>query len=169
MGLLKPREERKPVFVRARLRTDRGWSDVTIGNVSSRGLMLQCTSPLRRNDFIEVRYQHVCVIGRIVWVGGTRCGVRTQDKVDVAGLLSRGSAKRRKPGEDRRAVVRKVERPHRARAPADTAESSRRMARLFDWAVVAIGGGAAAAFVAGIVYSALSAPLARIGVALAGG
>lgn len=167
MGLLKPREERKTVFVHARVRNDVGWSDVTIGNVSSRGLMLQSTAPLRRNDFVEVRYRQVCIVGRIVWVGGTRCGVRTQDQIDVAGLLSRAPTRRRKSGEERRAIARKLEAPRRK--AADTAESSRRTARLFDWAIIAIGGGATAAFVAQLMFSALDAPLTRIGVALGGG
>lgn len=165
---LKQREERKTVFVRARLRTDRGWSDVTIGNVSSRGLLLQGVAPLRRNDFIEVRYGHICIVGRIVWTGGSRCGVRTQEKVDVAGLLAPPATRRRKRGEDRRAVARKVEAPRRRPAAADKAEASRRTARLFDWAIIAIGGGAAAAFVAQFAYSTLDTPLASVGAALAG-
>lgn len=165
---LKQREERKAVFVRARLRTDEGWSDVTIGNISSRGLMLQAPVPLRRNAFIEVRYRHVCIVGRIVWVGGARCGVRTQDKVDVAGLLSRAPAKSG-PGEERRASARRAEAPRRARPAAETADASRRAARLLDWAVVAIGGGAIAVLVGQLAYSALGTPFARVGAALAGG
>lgn len=165
MGSPKPREERKTVFVRARLRTDQGWSDVTIGNVSSRGLMLQSTAALRRNEFIEVRYHHVTIVGRIVWSGGTRCGVRTQDCIDLAALLARAPAKPRKADQERRSAPRSV--PVRPAAVA-IAEKSRRRARVFDWAVVAIGGSAAAMFAARLAYSALDLPLAQIGGGLAG-
>jgi len=161
----KPREQRKTLFVRARLRTEQGWSDVTIANASSRGLMLQSPVPLRCNEFIEVRYRHVCIVGRIVWAGGSRCGVRTQDSVDVAAFVSRTPAKARKHGLERRTVMRATA-PRAATAQA--LEGSRRFARVFDWAVVAIGGSAAAAFVAQVAYSALDAPLARVGAALVG-
>ena len=169
MALLKPREERKTIFVRARLRSDQGWSDVTIANVSSRGLMLQSAAGLRRNDFVEVRYRHVCIVGRIVWAGGARCGVRTQDRIDIAELLSQAPVKRRRQGEERRVSVRTIEGSRQPRAAADTAEASSRTARLFDWAIVGIGGGAAAAMVAQFAYSALDAPLGRVSLALAGG
>jgi hypothetical protein len=161
----KPREERKTILVSARLRTERGWSDVTIANVSSRGLMLQSVAPLRRNEFIEVRYRQTCIVGRIVWAGGARCGVRTQDDVDIAALLSHAPLKKRKPGMERRAAVRfAASRP----AAERTAEASRRLARAFDWAVVAICGSTAAAFAAQIAYATLKAPLLQVGVALAG-
>ena len=66
MGSVKPREERRNIFLRARLRSEHGWADVTIGNVSSRGVMLHCTAPLQRNSFIEVRHRSVCIVGRVV-------------------------------------------------------------------------------------------------------
>jgi hypothetical protein len=161
----KPREERKTILVGARLRTERGWSDVTIANASSRGLMLQSVAPLERNEFIEIRYRQTCIVGRIVWTGGARCGVRTQDAVDVAALLSHAPSKKRKPGTERRAAARlAASRP----AAERTAEESRRLARAFDWAVVALCGSAAASFAARIAYAALEAPLLQVGVALAG-
>jgi hypothetical protein len=35
------REERRTIFLKARLRTDAGWSEVSIGIISSRGLMFR--------------------------------------------------------------------------------------------------------------------------------
>ena len=109
MGPVKPREERRTTFLRARIRTEHGWSDVTIGNVSSRGLMLQAGASLQRNCFIEIRHGNACIVGRIVWARGVKCGVRTQDAVDIAALLSRAPAERATPGEERRAAPRQPE------------------------------------------------------------
>jgi hypothetical protein len=167
MGPVKPREERRTTFLRARIRTEHGWSDVTIANVSSRGLMLQSVRPLQRNCFVEVRHGTACIVGRIVWARGAKCGLRTQDAIDVAGLLSRAPAKRARAGEDRRAAPR---RPHAARRPAaaEIAETSRRFARVFDWSVMVLAAGAAGAFMAQAAWAALDTPLARVESALSG-
>lgn len=167
MGSLKHREERRKTFVHARLRTDQGWSDVTIGNVSSRGLMLQGAAQLRRNEFIELHTQRVSVVGRVVWVCGARCGVRTQDAVDVPALLARGPQKRPRPGEERRRAARDS-RPVRRPSAAETAEASRRFARAFDWTVVVVAAGTAGALMAQAVWGVLDTPLAQAGAALAG-
>ena len=163
---LKPREDRRPVSVPARLRSETGWSDVTIGNVSSRGMMLRCVAPPPQRAYIEVRHQGVCVVGQIVWINGTRCGVRTQDLVDVAGLLSQGGRRALPPANDRRAPSRPID-PPRQRTPAERAEASRRFARLFDFAVVAAAVGGAAVLAASLVYDAFTGPLGRVTEALA--
>jgi hypothetical protein len=168
MGSLKPREERRKTVLRARLRTDRGWSDVTIGNVSSRGLMLQCTAPLPRNSFIEVRHRHLCIVGRIVWTHGAKCGVRTQDAIDMAGLLSHAPQKRRAPGEERRATRRDRQLRARPQDPAEIAAGSRRFARAFDWTIMVLAAGAAGAFMAQSAYAALAEPMTRVTTVLAG-
>lgn len=165
MGQVKPREERRTTFLRARVRTEHGWSDVTIANVSSRGLMLQGTATLRRNVFVEVRHGSACIVGQIVWARGARCGLRTQDSIDVAGLLSHAPAKRARPGEERRAAPRHA--PAGRRRPAsEVAESSRRFARLFDWSIMVLAAGTAGAFMAHAAWSALDVPLARAETAL---
>ena len=167
MGQVKPREERRTTFLRARIRTEHGWSDVTIGNVSSRGLMLQATTTLQRNCFIEVRHGNACIVGRIVWARGVKCGVRTQDAVDVAALLSHAPAKRAKPGQERRSAPRQPEARKRP-AAAEIAESSRRFARVFDWSIMVIAAGAAGALMAETAWAVLDAPLARAATALSG-
>jgi len=166
MRPLKPREDRRPVSVPARLRSEAGWSDVTIGNVSSRGMMLRCVAPPPQRAYIEVRHQGVCIVGQIVWISGARCGVRTQDLVDVAGLLSQGGRRARQPANDRRAATRPIEAP-RQRSPEERAEASRRFARLFDFAMVAAAVTGAAALAAGLMFDAFSAPLVRASEALA--
>jgi hypothetical protein len=148
------------------MRSDQGWSDVTIANVSSRGLLLQSTHPLQRNSFIEVRHRSVCIVGRVVWTHGSKCGVRTQDAIDIAGLLSHAPQKRRRAGEDRRTQPRRPE-PRRHAAATETAEASKRFARLFDWTIGAHAACAAGAYVAQSAWPALDAPLAQATAALA--
>ena len=166
MGSVRPREERRNIFLRARLRSEHGWADVTIGNVSSRGLMLHCTAPLQRNSFIEVRHRSVCIVGRVVWASGAKCGVRTQDSVAVGELLPDGPPKRGKPGEERRAAARAPE--VRRRPAAETAEASRRFARAFDWTIIVLAAGAAGAFMTKTAWSVLDSPLAQVQATLAG-
>ena len=159
-GALKPREDRRPVSVRARLRTEAGWSDVTIGNVSSRGLLLRCVSPPPQRAYIEVRHQGVCIVGRIVWTSGGHCGVRAQDRIDVAGLLSPASRPSKPVANDRRAASRPTDRPGRP-PPAERAEASRRFSRLFDFAAVALAVTCAAGIAANVAFDAFSAPIVR--------
>jgi hypothetical protein len=167
MGPVKPREVRRTTFLRARIRTAHGWSDVTIGNVSSRGLMLQAGASLQRNCFIEIRHGNACIVGRIVWARGVKCGVRTQDAVDIAALLSRARAARATPGEERRAARRQPD-ARRRPAAADIAESSRRFARVFDWSIMVMAAVAAGAFMAQTAWAVLDAPLARAETAFSG-
>jgi hypothetical protein len=166
MGLLKPREERRKTFLRARMRSERGWADVTIANVSSRGLMLQCVAPVERNSFIEVRYCNVCIVGRVVWVGGWRCGVRTQDALDMAALLSQSPAQKRKPGVERRATARAQVAAPRG-GIGEISDRSRRFARAFDWTIMVLAAGAAGAFMAQSAWVVLDASLQRARTALA--
>jgi hypothetical protein len=166
MTSLKHREDRQRTFLRARMRSDSGWSDVTIGNVSSRGLMLQCTTPLRRNCFIEVQHREVCIVGRVVWSSDTRCGVRTQDAVDLSELLAQAPPRLRRAGEERRKRSRRLEslRVH----PGEVAEASKRFARAFDWTVMILAAGVAGVVMAHTAWTVLEEPVAQVGTALAG-
>jgi len=163
MSSLRPREERRKTFLRARLRSDAGWSDVTIGNVSSRGMLLHSASGLRRNAFIELRHRDACVVGRIVWSHGTTCGVRTQDAIDVPALLAQKPAKAARPGQERRASPRRAA----PRSPAETAAASRRFGRAFEWTIMVTAGVTGSGFVAQSAWAALHAPVAQITTALA--
>jgi hypothetical protein len=160
MGTKKPREERRTISLNARLRSDDGWRDVTIGNVSSRGLMLRGSTLPQRGTFIEVRHQDLCIVGRVVWSQGLRAGVRTQEFVDVPMLIGSPTARIRKAGLEKRRVNRT-----QTRAPppqsADRAEASRRFARIFEWSAIAAGGVLLAIGAAGAAFSALEAPMGK--------
>lgn len=158
-----------PVAIRARVRTDRGWGDVLIGNASSRGLMLQTPTPPARQSYIEVRHQTVVIVGRVVWTQGSQCGVRTQDRVDIPALLAPFPAAPRKPGEDRR----RAKRPSapslkRKPTPGEMLARSRRLARRFEFGAIGLlvaGGGYLLATSVGEV---LSRPIATTLAALTG-
>lgn len=166
MRTLKPREDRRPVTVPARLRSEAGWTDVTIGNVSSRGLMLRCVAPPPRRAYIEVRHQGICIVGQVVWISGARCGVRTQDRVDVESLLKQGRPQARRGSNDRRTASRRIEMPDQ-RTPSERAAASRLIARTFEFAVVTAVAGTAAALAAMLMFDAVSEPLSKTTEALA--
>lgn len=166
MGSHRAREERRTIFLKVRVRTDQGWRDVTIGNVSLHGLMLRGPSPPTKGEFIEVRHRSVCVIGRVVWSNGSCCGVRTQDIVDIDALLSQSPAQPRKPQIERRQAPRSRNQPPPAHLLASQIESSKRFARIFDWSLVAAGGALAAATLASAASSAMDQPMDQVRTAL---
>ncbi|MGX7895806.1 PilZ domain-containing protein [Tsuneonella sp. HG222] len=146
MGRDKLREQRVPLCVRARMRFDGSWHDVTIGNASSRGMLLEAPLALERQTFIEVRHCDQVIVGRVVWNRGKRCGIRTQDDVDIALLAGSPSGTRRPPGIERRRSARPpvVARPRSQ--VHDAFEQSRLLARSFDFASIllfAVAGAAA--------------------------
>lgn len=166
MGTKRPREERRTISLNARLRFDDGWRDVTIGNVSSRGLMLRGSALPQRGTFIEVRHHNLCIVGRVVWSQGLRAGVRTQDLVDVPTLIGSPTARIRKADLERRRVSKTL----KGRAPAlssvDRAEASRRFGRIFEWSAIAAGGALLAIGAADAAFSALEAPMGKVREAL---
>lgn len=156
MGLPKTREERRNLVLPARLRDDAGWRDVTICNVSSRGLMAKCAAPPPKGAFVEVRHRSTCIVGQVRWAQGMRFGLRTQDRIDVIGLIA-GKAAAAPGGNDRRAV----ERPPQ-RTPEMAAERSRVVARAINWSIAAVTIAAAVGLVASMASTALRKPLERV-------
>jgi len=85
---MKAREQRKRVTTPARMRTDSGWSDVTIRDISSRGMGLRSPRAPRRGDYIELcRHQHK-LIGRVMWSDGECFGVLLSDTVAVDDVIT---------------------------------------------------------------------------------
>lgn len=138
MPTLKPREERIPLALAARMVAGEGWSDVTVSNVSSRGMMLRCKSPPARNTYVEVRHRHCSFVGKVVWSKDGSCGIRTQDRIVISELLSCPSNQAQRGGVKRpsQRQGREYGRSHmRVLSPE---ESSKLFARAFDWSSVAL-------------------------------
>lgn len=139
------RELRHQVRLDARVRSEEGWSDAVIANVSSRGLMLQAVTPPPRRSYIEIRRGGICIVGRVMWSRDGRCGVLTQTAIDVADLRPAVASGGRRNGEERRSASRGL--PDKRRPTTEEqAEASRRWGMRFEFAVIltiVAGGGLA--------------------------
>lgn len=162
----RPREPRTNVIIAVRLRTDEGWFDATVRNVSARGMRLHSLQPLRRNQFVEIARGKTRVAGRIVWSDGAGCGLHTQDRLDLAGLLAGPGASQSGNAGERRAAARAAVLPAPLRPLEQRAETARLAGHAFERLMVLIVGAAISAFAAGAAYDALAAPLHQVEAAL---
>ena len=145
----------------ARMRLDGGWVDVSIRNLSSRGMMIHSVHAVERGTYVEVRRGVHAMVGRAVWRKGRTFGLQTQDPVDVDALIERPEAA---------AVVREdgePERRHRARDVPDP-DRSARQGRRAQFVVLGIGVGVAALLIGAMVFDLLSQPFAAARAAMAG-
>jgi hypothetical protein len=106
------------------------------------------------------------IVGRIVWMHGSQCGLRTQDAIDVRDILSPAPRKQARRGKERRAAPRPRQAPRRP-AAGEVAASSQRFARAFDWRIMALAVAAAGALMVHTAWTVLDAPMARAEAALA--
>lgn len=84
----KPRELRRRVIAAARLRRDRGWSDATILNMSSRGLQIQTNWPLDEGSWVELRRGEHVIRAQVVWYKGVRAGLRSDELLPVDAIAA---------------------------------------------------------------------------------
>lgn len=157
MGWQKKRDQRRTISLTVQLRHEDGWFDVTIADVSSRGLMIKSARPPNRGTFIEVCHRSVRVVGQVVWSTGNRFGVRTQDPIDLE-ALSQGAIAPMKRGGERGTVPRSATVAQRT-TDIELTQASKRFAVVFNWVVVAAAGALAAALVADVALTTLKAPL----------
>ncbi|VVT25106.1 conserved hypothetical protein [Sphingomonas sp. EC-HK361] len=167
---MKEREPRRRVLVKARMRLGNDWSDVSIQNVSSRGLMARAGGAApQQGAYIEIRKATIVIVARAVWVKGQMFGVRTQDSLDIEGLLQ-SAADQNKQVANRGAG--KVERRDPQRLASDIAartERSRALARSMQFIVFVGVIGVAGWLLVDALSGALASPLAVVRSALAGG
>jgi hypothetical protein len=166
---VREREPRQRVFVRARMRRGNDWSDVSIQNVSSRGLMARADTPPRPGAYIEIRKAAVVIVARAVWVKGHTFGVRTQDRLDIDGLLQSAAAQL-KQAAGRSVATQERRDPKRIESDlAARAERSRAMSGWLQFVVFTGALGFAAWFLTGALSDAFAAPLDLVRKALKGG
>lgn len=132
-AIVKQREPRRQVLVKARMRVGSDWRDVSIRNVSSRGMMLASDEPPPPGAYIEIRKTFMTIVARAVWARDGFFGIRTQDDVDFDELMenAKGPPAGWKPGMDRRTADRAAQ--HR---PAEKAGRGRQFARAFQFAAI---------------------------------
>lgn len=163
----RPREIRKSVRIGVRVRTDDGWIDATVRNVSQRGMMLDSLQPLRRSQFVEVARGRHRLVGRVVWSEATTCGLQARDCVDIHGLLAQPGSGSSGSTDDRRTHARSSA-PVRGAKVAERAEASRLLGRGFEKAFMALALASVSILAVSSALEAGSAPIAKIDLALAG-
>jgi len=157
---LKPREPRRKVLTKARIRIGASWADVCILNISSRGLMVRADAPPPRGTYLELRRGARVIIGRVMWAQQDRFGLSTQDELDVESIIAvpdgdgveDASPSAIAEAFDRRATVR----------PATAFERSRQWSRAFDFACMTIFAVAGCVVAFGAVTQLLAEPMAAV-------
>jgi hypothetical protein len=85
----RPRELRRRVMLRARMRSMSGWSDACILNVSSRGLMINAPWACAAKDStIELWHGEHVIVATVVWRKGARAGLQAEGSVPVDDILA---------------------------------------------------------------------------------
>jgi hypothetical protein len=143
------------------MRSDSGWSDACILNISSRGLLVRSGRPAVRGSVIELRHRDYAIVGRVVWSDGAHAGLQAEERVPVEQILSFSQA----PSLQLTAVNgRPVERRKRPRSHED----NRVRGRLFEFSAVAILAALVAGFAFDLVHDALSRPFQQVQAVLGG-
>lgn len=126
--LVKPREPRRKVMIKARMRAGASWSDAFILNMSSKGLLVRSHRSPSRGSYLEIRRGSYVIVAHVVWANSDRFGVRTQDPVPADGLIRDpdGASAVARPAashfQERRAAPRPQVRHERSRQTARVAE-----------------------------------------------
>lgn len=167
MSFLRARERRVQVSIKARVRSEIGWGDSQICNVSSRGMMVRHIPPPPLGSYVEVCRGPFSIVGRVRWIAGDRFGLQALEDIDL-GDLQNPQVKIPDPPAERR----RRPRPLAAASPA-TADlaarlaGSQRLARRLQLAVVALAGPIMALILTTLAAETLAAPLDRVSLALA--
>lgn len=163
MSHLKPREPRRKILMDARMRIGATWRDVSVLNISSRGLLLRAPSPPTRGSYAEIRRGLHIILARVVWTDGNRFGVRTQDRLTIDDLIrnlppgSEENWQRQSSGE-----ARDTERSGSAVLQNLVLARSKTLSRLLQFACIGLFGASAAVAAAAWVGQSLSQPLSAI-------
>jgi hypothetical protein len=165
---LRKREERRKVLLRVRLRSDTGWSDVLVRNISRRGMLISADPSLKPGAYIEIRRARYTIVARVVWSSGNSFGLRTQDPIDVDGLIA-VAAIEQAGGADTATARSQPEAPrtHERRA-VKRVEHARQISSHLQFGVLALALAVAAWLIASEVSNQLARPLDQVRAALGG-
>lgn len=149
-------------MIPARLRAGAQWSDVSILNISSRGMMIHSGRAGPEGSTVELHRGDYLIIARVVWREGARAGLRTDDRLPVEDIMVAGNTGSLRLVAYEGALV------ERRKIPRTFADEARIRGRLLEFA----GVGAIALCLAFAIWAlaeqALSGPMARIDAALSG-
>jgi len=140
------------------------WSNGCIHDVSDKGLLVSSSEPPILGTYVDIRRGTLVIIGRVVWNGGSRFGVRTQDPISLATLLSEPILDRQPKTLDRRSVVR----ADATQRGVQRSAKFKHRSSAFEFICIATLGAGLAGFAAVSSYHALSAPFTTAVVVLDG-
>lgn len=168
MSHKRARESRVPVSLKARLKSEIGWGDSQICNVSSRGMMVRHIPPPPLGSYVEVCRGPFSIVGRVRWIAGDRFGVQSLEDIDLDELRSPGKAPTA-PVSDRRRRARPTA-SQVAQIPDYGAqlEASNRLARQLQFLVIVLAGMTMALILTQIIAGSLRTPLDKVALALPG-
>ena len=83
----KAREPRRRVRLHGRLRQEYDWLDISIRDLSKRGLIAEATNPPSRGHYIEIRRYDQILIGRVVWQSGRKFGVLLANPINMQAVI----------------------------------------------------------------------------------
>ena len=87
-----PRELRRRVILRTRIRAGGGWSDATILNLSSQGFMLNATVGALQADKVELWHGEHVIVATVIWRRATQAGLRADSPIPVDSLMALSEA-----------------------------------------------------------------------------
>jgi hypothetical protein len=161
---LKPREPRRNVMIKARVREGASWSDALILNMSSKGLLVRSDRSPGRGSYLEIRRGSDVIVARVVWSHSGRFGVQTQEAVPADDLIRDpdGGPSTAKPAgagmQERRSTQRRSDERY---------DASRHKARLTEFAAMAAVLGFVAILAAEVLLEVVTRPLDAAQAALA--
>jgi hypothetical protein len=142
------------------LRSNSGWTDACILNVSSRGLMIHSSRAGPQGSTVELwRGDHV-IAARVMWQDGARAGLKTDERIAVEDILSLSRSATMSLTAPENVSTERRKRP---REP-----DPRIQGRKFEFFGVVATGCVFAAAAYGMVEQTLARPLALIEAALGG-
>ncbi len=158
----RPRELRRRVVARARVRTGAQWGDACILNVSSRGLLIQTARPVPEGSTVEILRGDHLMTAKVVWSAAGRSGLRSEERLPVEDILSLEHSRALQLIASN-GVIRDRRRDRR-----DAAGDSRICGREMEFAAVGIIAASFAYVIWAMAEQALAEPLAKISAALGG-
>ncbi|HET9397624.1 MAG TPA: PilZ domain-containing protein [Sphingomicrobium sp.] len=160
---LKPREPRRKVMIKARMREGASWSDALILNMSSRGLLVRSDRSPSRGSYLEIRRGPYVIVARVVWSNSGRFGVQTQDAVPADDLIEDPD---REPSRAK-SVATALQERRLAQRPADERlNASRHRARLTEFVAISAVLGSIAVLAAQLLAEVVARPLDAVQAAL---
>jgi len=148
-----PRESRRKVLIRAKMRAGGPRVDVCIRDVSSRGLLIQGSAAPPRGTYVEFTCADQWIVGRVVWGKDRRFGVSTRERVDVGALLGGAPAGARAPSQAA---------PPARPLPAARTEALRPLARAMEFAMVGLFAATLVAALGAAAFGAMAGPFQTV-------